>query len=103
MQYNLPAKIQNESDLKIYESYLREENEISFNPTLENFLQKNIGSFARVEILNSNKTGVITNIGKDFLVLRRSNNNTLIPFNNIKSIILPRENQKFRHPENFLP
>ena len=93
MQYNLPKKIDSEKDLKFYENYLQNEKiDISDNLTLENLLQENKGHFARIEFLNSIKTGVITNIGKDFLILRRNGNNTLIPFKNIKSIILPREN-----------
>lgn len=104
MQYNFPKRIQSETDLKFYESYLENERiDISDNLTLESFLQKSKGLFARVELLNGSKMGVITNIGKDFLILRRNGNNTLIPFKNIKSIILPRENQKCRHHANLLP
>lgn len=93
MQYNLPKRIQSEADLKFYENYLQNEKaDISYTLTLENFLQETKGHFAKIEFLNGIKTGVITNIGKDFLILRRNGNNTLIPFKNIKSIILPRGN-----------
>lgn len=107
MQYNLPKRINSEQDLKHYENYLSvntlPQTEIIENRSIEFFLKKYIGKFVRVEICGCNRKGVITETGKDFLVLRCSNNNTLIPLNQIKSIILPQGNQTHRHPQNFLP
>ncbi len=107
MQYNLPKKINSESDLKHYENYLYKDTtvktEILNLSTMEEYLKNKIGICVSVQCLNYNKTGVILEVGKDYLIICRSNNNTLIPFCNIKSIILPQGNRTHRHHGNLLP
>ncbi len=96
MQYNLPKRINSEADLKHYEKYLLADSkpmqEIINTCTLEEYLKSQIGKYVNVQCFQCNRIGVILEIGKDFLVIRRSNNNTLIPFHQIKSIILPQGN-----------
>ena len=106
MQYNLPTRITGEADLKYYEKYLIDDtnNKTTIeSPTTEDFLKNIKGQTVIIELLNCRKTGVITEIGKDYIILSRFNNNTFIPFNSIKSIILPQGNQTLRHQKNFLP
>lgn len=105
MQYNLPKSITCESDLQFYEKYLINDtnnNSTVESKTLEDFLITFKGRTLIIELSNSRKMGVITETGKDYLILSHFNNNTLIPYNSIKSIILPRGNQTLRHPKNFL-
>lgn len=106
MQYNLPKSITCESDLQFYEKYLINDtsnNSTVESKTLEDFLINAKGKTVIIELSSCKKMGVITETGKDYMILSRFNNNTLIPFNSIKSIILPRGNQTPRRPKNFLP
>lgn len=94
MQYNLPKRINCEEDLKFYEKYLLSDNrtEILTPNTMNDILKNKLGYCVNVRGLNINKTGVILEVGKDFLVLKNSNNNTLIPFSKINYLILPQGN-----------
>ena len=99
MQYNLPKNITNENDLVYYEKYLLNDSTLKTldkDFTYNDLLRSIIGNFVIIELSNCRKMGVITETGKDYLILGRSNNNTLIPFINIKSVILPQGNQKLR-------
>ncbi len=96
MKYNLPQRITHETDLMHYENYLLNDSTVQNCCSFSDYLLKHIGKTAKIHLNCHILTGVISQIGTDFLNLDRSGVCTVIPFTNIKAVTLPQENQ-MRH------
>ncbi len=97
MKYNLPQKINNETDLMHYENYLLNDSTIQNSCCFSDNLFKHIGKTARIHLNSLIMTGIINEVGKDFLILGRSGMCTIIPLINIKAITLLQENRMRHH------
>lgn len=96
MKYNLPQTITNETDLMHYENYLLNDTAVESHCSFTDNLLKNIGKTAKIYLNSLIITGVINEVGKDFLILNRSGTCTIIPFISIKAVTLPQENRMHR-------
>ncbi len=71
MNDSFPVPIFNENDLEIYENYINSEIP---SKELANYLSRHIGKPVKIEALISNrieiKSGILMEVGKDFLVLK---------------------------------
>ncbi len=109
MENNFPIPIMNDKDLKVYEDYLKKDNQKpvikSYVPeTLTNtvflpaYLKNHIGKLVKIEALVGNRlecrVGTLLEVGADFLVIKLQQNccTTVIGGNSIKFITIIHDN-----------